>query len=549
MKSHFTLFISDTMYTVNRIMKCGGANLDCLQIPDWAIEKRASREHSFFSLVNSESNARAKVLNELLEQVGCSHLKNPDLFFAQTADLLGCSFGTIDTLLTALHLSNSFDAYKAAAEDLKKWATLSLFIKTRAQHSLKMHSRQLGVSQSINTLMRLIPLLPHTPTSEQVMAAINCLRSYSRQPIQRHMLFGDVGYGKTTSIGLLTATAVLNGWTAVIMCPLTPLANQIYSTLISWFGSLDISIKLVTSNTEEYKVEKGCLYVGTTALLHCDIQNVDLLCVDEEQRFGVSQIKQLLDKDCHYLASSATPIPRTVSLISLGVFKELALTKPFIEKCIISEVISPDRFHKVIEAVRQCLQDGGQALFICCQKQSDSRSQSQHLYTCDQAFTKLNEFFPNDVVMVNSDLSIEQNESNLSLVRRGEKQILVATTSVEVGIDLPAAKYIGIYNPERFGLAQLHQLRGRIGRQGDYSKCHLIISERVNAEQIERLNYFADVNDGRLIAEFDADRRGWGSIFDTKQSGKYQHTFLKDFSPSIKDMTKIRNLFINSKVH
>lgn len=518
--------------------------MNYLQIPEWSSEGRNLDHAERNNLIQNGEAIRETVLADLLNHI---HVKavDPDSVFSQTSSLLGCNFSRIEDLLFGLHLSDQYSDYNAAVSDLKKWATLSLFIDCRMNLSVKTHSRTLSTEAVTDALDRLIPCLPHKPTSEQLSAAIGCLWSFAKSNvIQRHMLYGDVGFGKTTPIGLIAAACVLNGWTAVVMCPLTPLANQIFNTLRQWFEQTEIQVKLVTADTDEQSIEPGCLYVGTTALLHCDIKNVDVLIADEEHRFGVSQINKMSATNCHYLASSATPIPRTVSLISLGLFKELVLSKPFVEKCINSEVVDIENFGRVVASVRNCLKSGGQALFICCQKHASETSSKQHLLTCEEAFNKLQVFFPNDVVQVNSDLSIEECEKNLALIRNGQKSIMVATTSVEVGIDLPKLLYIGIYNPERFGLAQLHQLRGRVGRQGDHAVCHLITTKHVTTDQLSRLNFLASTTDGRLIAEFDADRRGWGSLFDTKQSGKYQHTFLDNYSPTVQEMTEIRNLFL-----
>ncbi len=331
-------------------------------------------------------------------------------------------------------------------------------------------------------------------------------------PMNR-LLEGDVGSGKT--IVALTAAYIinLNKLQTAIMVPTSVLASQHYKTAKSLFK--DLKIQLITSKTKTFD-RSASLFIGTHALFSNEIfKNLGLVIIDEQHRFGIRQREELINKGYypHVLTMTATPIPRT---LALGLYGDLDISRlddmpkgrKDVKTYIIPENKREDTYKFIKERVR-----AGEQIFILCPLINESEKIPVKNVQDEFKYLKNNVFTEEKIEILHG--KTKNKELILSKFKKKEFDILVSTPIIEVGIDIKDATIIIIENAERFGLAQLHQLRGRVGRSDKESFCFLFTSNPYN----ERLNFFKKNNNGLELAEFDLQKRGPGEIYGQNQSG------------------------------
>lgn len=346
------------------------------------------------------------------------------------------------------------------------------------------------------------------------------------------LLQGDVGSGKTLVALLSMLIALDNGFQAAMMAPTEILANQHFETLSEMLKGLDIEIRLLTGSTKKKlreeilpNVENGKiqLLVGTHALIEDTVkfQNLGLVVIDEQHRFGVAQRAKLWKKNTvppHVLVMTATPIPRTLAMtvygdLDVSIIDELPPgRKPIVTK----HIYSARRFN-LYESVRKQLQQGRQVYIVY---PLIEESELLDLKNLTAGFESTKELFPEyKVSMVHGKMKPAEKDAEMQKFVSGETQIMVATTVIEVGVNVPNASVMIIENAERFGLSQLHQLRGRVGRGADQSFCILLTEYELSENTRRRLAVMTETNDGFVIAEEDLKLRGPGDIDGTQQSG------------------------------
>jgi ATP-dependent DNA helicase RecG len=348
------------------------------------------------------------------------------------------------------------------------------------------------------------------------------------------LLQGDVGSGKTLVALMCMLMALDNGFQACLMAPTEILANQHYATIRKFLDGMNISVDLLTGSTKKNRrkeihpmLQSGELHIiiGTHALIEDAVKfsKLGLVVVDEQHRFGVAQRAKMWSKSIippHVLVMTATPIPRTLAMtvygdLDLSVIDEL----PPGRKPILTYHFYESGHEKVYNFMRQQMALGRQIYVVY---PLIEESEMLDLKNLQDGFDHLKQVFPSPkyaLSIVHGRMKADEKESEMQKFKVGETQILVATTVIEVGVDIPNASVMVIENAERFGLSQLHQLRGRVGRGADQSHCILLTGFNLTADGRTRIETMVRTNDGFEIADVDLKLRGPGDLEGTKQSG------------------------------
>ena len=398
----------------------------------------------------------------------------------------------------------------------------------RAENNKHINSIPLEIKKD-GLVMQFINSLPFKLTSAQQRAVNEILNDlHSEKPMQR-LLQGDVGSGKTVVATIMLLAAIENGYQAALMAPTEILAQQHYNNMINWLTPLGIKVELLLGSigkkqrkASEINLRNGQadIAIGTHALIQDNVNfaNLGAVVIDEQHRFGVKQRLALRKKSQNpqILTMTATPIPRTLAItmngdLDLTIIDEL----PKGRKPIITTMTNSRR--QIANLIRQEVQDGRQA-YIVYPLIDESETLSAKAATIEKEKWQ-NEVFPEyKIGLLHGKLKNDEKEEVMQKFKNKEYDILVSTTVVEVGVDVPNATVIVIENAERFGLSQLHQLRGRVGRSDLQSYCVLSSSTR-SQETKARLNIMTQTNDGFVIAEKDLQIRGPGEFLGTRQSG------------------------------
>ena len=376
-------------------------------------------------------------------------------------------------------------------------------------------------------------------------------KEISNDMMQKHpmlrLIQGDVGSGKTVLAALAAIHTHENGLQSAVMAPTELLAEQHFYTLSAWLEPLKIEVSLLTGNVkgktrkiqiERIKDGKTNVIIGTHALFQREIifQSLGIVIIDEQHRFGVHQRLALREKGAkknfapHQMIMTATPIPRT---LSMGIYAEMDVSTidelPPGRKPISTSVLSNDKRSEVIAKVDAACQSGRQAYWVCT-----LIAESEHLEceAAEKVAAELQDRLPKiSIALVHGKLSSDAKAKIMDEFKKGSVDLLVSTTVIEVGVDVPNASLMIIENSERLGLAQLHQLRGRVGRGSNVSHCLLLYKQPLGELSRQRLTVMRESNDGFFIAERDLEIRGPGEIFGTKQSGEIRlkiADFLRD---------------------
>jgi ATP-dependent DNA helicase RecG len=392
---------------------------------------------------------------------------------------------------------------------------------------------QAGISFELNDRVRekIKAMLPFKPTGAQ-KRVLSEIAADMREPHPMHRLLqGDVGSGKTLVAAEAAVIAIENGYQVVVLAPTEILASQHYMVFRNLFQKLGYVVVLLTgSNTPREKsqlkklLSEGLVHVGigTHALLEEDVQfkKLGLAVVDEQHRFGVMQRLKLFEKGEHpdVLVMTATPIPRTLALTIYGDLDVSVIDEmPPGRKPIVTKHVTEDQSERVYSFIQKQIESGRQAYVVYplieeSETQSMKAAQQMHRHLTEKVFPEIN------VGLLHGKLRADEKEDVMDRFKRGEIKILVSTTVIEVGVDVPNATVMVIEQAERFGLAQLHQLRGRVGRGAEQSYC-ILVTEKLNDTGRERIRTMVESSDGFYIAEIDMKLRGPGEFFGTRQSG------------------------------
>ena len=378
---------------------------------------------------------------------------------------------------------------------------------------------------------KLIAALPYSLTMAQTEAIAEILRDMGSGERMLRLLQGDVGSGKTVVALLALAAAVESGAQGALMVPTEILARQHHATLSRLCTAAGISIALLTGR-EKGKAREEILarlasgetqlLIGTHALFQADVhfRDLGLVVIDEQHRFGVHQRLALQAKAggaTDLLVMTATPIPRTLALTVYGDMDVSKLTeKPAGRLPIDTRVIPMSRMEEVVEGLSRAMAQGNRAYWVCPLVEE---SEAVDLAAAEERFLALAARFKGKVGLVHGRMKGPDKDRVMAEFKDGTLSLLVSTTVIEVGVDVPEATAIVIENAERFGLAQLHQLRGRVGRGSGKSSCLLLYQEPLGETAKARLSIMRETEDGFRIAEEDLRLRGAGEMLGTRQSG------------------------------
>ena len=387
-------------------------------------------------------------------------------------------------------------------------------------------------------------LLPFELTGAQKRAIADCVNDLTdkKTPMNR-LVQGDVGAGKTAVAASVCYTVIKNGWQTAFMAPTEILARQHFETFKKLFSNTDINVVLLTGALKEKEKRlvreqlssgEADLVIGTHALItdKTEFKNLGLAITDEQHRFGVAQRAKLLGKgeNPHLLVMSATPIPRTLGLIIFGdldisVIDEL----PPSRKPVKTVLIFSAQRGRVYNFIKSEIANGRQAYIVCplVEEGELANVASAEEYAAE---LMLREFSDIPVGLVHGQMKSDEKDAVMSKFANNELSLIVATTVIEVGVDVPNASVMMIENAERFGLSQLHQLRGRVGRGEAQSYC-VLVSDNRSQQTGERLKIMCSTNDGFKIADEDLRMRGPGDFFGQRQHGLPQLS-IADFADS-----------------
>ncbi len=415
-----------------------------------------------------------------------------------------------------------------------------------AYDELLANSLALLLVKASNRTRRTVPLrgdgrlrdklrLPFSLTGAQARSVAEIESDVAQESPMLRLLQGDVGSGKTAVALHAMLIAVEAGAQAALLAPTEILARQHAETLQRMAAGTGVQIALLTGRSSQRggaKAREAILMglldgsidivVGTHAIFQESVtyRNLALVVIDEQHRFGVGQRLMLTQKGKatpHCLAMTATPIPRTLTLAQYGEMEVSKLDEmPPGRQPIDTRVVALDRLPDVVEGLARHLATGAQAYWVCPMVRENENAD---LAAAEARFAELQVRFGDQVVLVHGQLRPEAKDAAMERFVRGEAKLLVATTVIEVGVDVPAASLMVIEQAERFGLAQLHQLRGRVGRGSARSTCLLLRGEALSEVGRERLALMRETQDGFRLAEEDLRLRGGGELLGTRQSG------------------------------
>ena len=461
-----------------------------------------------------------KILNEnkenILEYIPYSILNNHDLV-------------SLNEAFEQFHFPKNLESFNKAKERLSfdEILMLDLISKKRKEQWIKNKTKiKINYQNYKKEIDLFINNLPFKLTVSQQQALSDMFSDLNKDQAMNRLLLGDVGSGKTVVAAIIMYATFLNGYQSILMAPTEILAQQHFKTISNLFEKTKIKIGLQTGNSKSVKnnsLEEFDILIGTHALLSekLNFKNLGLVIIDEQHRFGVKQRSDLRNKgdSPHFLSMSATPIPRTVILTLYGDLDVSILTDmPKGRKKIKTWLVENEKRNNAYNWIEKQITNGDQVFIIC-----PFIEESENLKTVKAAineFENLKIIFKNKTLgLIHGKIKSKEKDKILSDFQNKKIDILVATPVVEVGIDIPNATIILIEAAERFGLAQLHQLRGRVGRGEKQSFC-LLFSESTSLQSRQRLKMLENINSGSELAEMDLKLRGSGDIYGTMQSGQ-----------------------------
>ncbi len=470
-----------------------------------------------------------KIYNKIINQI-INNLPNLDEWHSEK--ILN-KFGNINwnNSIRELHKPENIGKYKQnfyqrlAFDEIFSTFLVNSEIRKKIK-KVKKRSKKIN----LNIQNSLINKLEFSLTKDQIKTLKEINKDLSSPNKMFRLLQGDVGSGKTIVSLIASLNTVNSGFQVAVMAPTEILARQHFN-LAKKIYPKEINIELI-SGKSEYKTKKEILnklknnkidiIFGTHAIFQkkVNFNKLGLIIIDEQHKFGVNQRKRLSDKggnDCDVLLMTATPIPRTLTMTIYGDMDiSIIREKPKSRKPIKTYSKIENKIEDVIKFISKKIKDGSQVFWVC--PLIDESKKIDHS-SAVKKFEYLVKRFPNQVALLHGKTDIQEKENILNNFLNKKFQILVSTTIIEVGIDFPNANVIIIENANKFGLSQLHQLRGRVGRGDKESTCILMFKSNLSDNAKKRINILKETNDGFIISEEDMKIRGFGDVLGFKQSG------------------------------
>ena len=455
----------------------------------------------------------------------------------------------LDISLRNIHYPKNFESLEKSTHRLKYDEHFFLQLLLAMRKSKIKENKYDSIKFKTKTYNKILKNLDFELTGSQQLSLREIVDDFISENPMNRMIQGDVGCGKTIVSILASSIVVDNDYQVGIMAPTDLLSKQLYKNFKSHFEAIGIKCSLLVGSLkpkdkdkvlEDIKLGKSNIIIGTHALFQKDVQfhNLGFVVIDEQHRFGVNQRQKLLSKSTNpnLMAMTATPIPRTLAItyngdMDLSIIDELPKNRPDIH----TSFIEKDNLSTAFNFIREKVESGGQTIIVYplineSEKQDLSAAVESYEYLSNSIFPDLN------VGLMHGQLEDENKNNEMQKFMEGDIDILVSTTVVEVGIDNPNVNVMLINNSERFGLSQLHQLRGRVGRGSLESYC-LLCSDSESPKTKERLSIIVNSRNGFEIADEDLKLRGPGEFFGEKQSGfvKFKIADLITDGPIIRD--------------
>ncbi|WP_238882552.1 ATP-dependent DNA helicase RecG [Clostridium sp. YIM B02551] len=439
---------------------------------------------------------------------------------------------SLDESIRNIHFPTEKDILKQATDRLKFQELFTFSLKlSMLKYHLKNNSTGIEFTMS-EELVKLKEKLPYTLTNAQSKVVREILLDQKKKIPMNRLVQGDVGSGKTIVALIAMFNVYKNGYQSVLMAPTEILANQHFVEAQKLLGDFNVDIELLTGSTtnkeklrikEKIKSNEPLIVVGTHALIQEDVEfgNLGFIVTDEQHRFGVEQRSKLINKgkevDC--MVMSATPIPRTLALylysdLEVSIIDEL----PPGRKEIKTSFYSMEKRNLAYRLAKEEIDKGRQAYIVCPLIEEDENGK---LNSVEKVYNELSHgiFKETEIRILHGKMPSKEKDSIINAFKNNEVKLLISTTVIEVGVNVPNATIMIIENSERFGLAQLHQLRGRVGRGQFQSQC-ILIGNAKNPVTKRRMEIMVSSNDGFYIAEEDLKIRGSGEMFGYSQSGE-----------------------------
>ena len=417
-----------------------------------------------------------------------------------------------------------------------------LIFEELVAHQISLLSRRAYIQQiaapafspSKNFAKQLLATLPFRMTSAQSRVCKEIVADLKQNKPMLRLIQGDVGAGKTLVEGVTACHALEEGWQVALMAPTEILAEQHYLNFKKWFEPLGLNVSWLSGKQKgkarasaEHLIKQGSanLVVGTHALFQENIEfaKLGLVIIDEQHRFGVDQRLALRNKGTHnttphQLVMTATPIPRTLAMSAYGDLDTSVIDELPPGRTPIQTVTIPlERREEVLHRIASNCGEGKQAYWVCTLVEQSETLDAQ---AAEATYQEMTERFPHlNIGLVHGKMKAQDKQAVMQQFKENQLQLLIATTVIEVGVDVPNASIMVIENAERLGLSQLHQLRGRVGRGATASFCALLYKSPLSQNGQERLRILRESNDGFVIAEKDLEIRGPGELLGTKQTG------------------------------
>lgn len=423
-------------------------------------------------------------------------------------------YGTLEDLLWQAHFPATPEEGELAQQSLERLAALVTVGGLR-----KLQQQRLPVKRvlEIKEWRHLIRRVPFKLTTEQIDATERLISKFSGANVSATLINADVGMGKSIVYQIACAAAVQAGGRVAVLLPNERLATQAQADISRIFP--ESGAVLVTAKVDGNVAESPWL-VGTTALLFRDIGHLDVCVVDEQHRFSVDQRRALARDGTHVVEISATPIPRTQALLLYGKLDVIRLTVRHSPQNIQTRLVDRVGTKQMVEEIRAVIANGGRVLIVCPRREEAVEQDSIPLPSVARVAEKWKQLFPGLVRALHGESETEDAVAAFADLTSGKARILVATTVVEVGLNITHLRSLVIVHAERFGISQLHQLRGRLAREGGTGQCYLYLPRRAGADAMARLQAVAGTNDGFELAEHDMRIRGIG---DVSTVGERQH--------------------------
>lgn len=405
-------------------------------------------------------------------------------------------------------------------------------LQRRAEIRVKKNPK---ITTTVQLLNRLVSSLPFDLTGAQEKVVADLLRDFDSGKPMIRLLQGDVGSGKTIVAALACLPVVESGFQCALMAPTEILAEQHFRNFQQWLEPLGVGVVNLMGADKGKKREKklaaiasaeASVVIGTHALFQASVEfkSLGFIIIDEQHRFGVDQRLALQQKTIngempHQLIMTATPIPRTMAM---SIYADLDYSQidelPPGRKPVTTSIVSEQQRQSLIQRVADSCQQGGQAYWVCTLIEE---SESLQCEAAEVTYETLQQQLPElSIALVHGRMKSTEKDDVIQAFKRGETHILVATTVIEVGVDVPNASIMIIENPERLGLAQIHQLRGRVGRGSRESFCILLVKNNLSETARHRMDIIRNHQDGFIIAEKDLEIRGAGEVLGTRQTGE-----------------------------